>query len=176
MQVEQVSPNQFEVVGMGCYFGGHNKSLAEAAGQILHVLMAAYPGHHLNVFGFYSQDKWGNNRSVFHIVHLDFSQRGSNWGMSLHGNKFYSASHMHKEVVTMFGEWLERANLARGKSTGDEIKKVEGVPEKNHADIVPEEKSVLELAEIGMKAIQEGTAPVELVKQQERTGPWRPIG
>ena len=42
----------------------------------------------------------------------------------------WSASYMKREIIMKAGEWLERANLQRGRWNGDEIQKVEGVPEK----------------------------------------------
>jgi len=160
----------------GCWFGGDTKSLAEASHQILHILMTVYPGHHLDVYGFKSEDKHGVKHSVFRILHLDFEQRGSCWGMVLKGNQFFSASHMQLEVTRKFGEWLERAYLARGKATGDEIKKVDGVPEKNHANRQKKDIDIQKLIDVGMQAAQENPNLLEEVKKQERTQPWRSTG
>jgi len=152
----------FFVEDCSCYFGGDSTDLVEGAGQILSVLNATYPGHHIKVYG--------HSGGVFHIVHLDFEQLGGNWGMALKGRKFYSASHMRNEVVTKFGEWLERANLKRGKANGDGIVKVEGVPERNHR----EELDIPKLIEAGRKAAQENN--IQIVKQEERQEPWRQTG
>lgn len=173
MQLQRVRDNTYEVVGCGCFFGGDTESLAQASGQILHVLMATYPGHHLKVHGYKSVDKNGIGRPVFHIVHLDFDQTGSNWGMALHGNRFYSSSQMQKEVVTMFGEWLERAYLKRGAATGEEVSRVDGIPDKNHANH-RKEIDVQQLIDAGMKAAQEN--PNLLAEKQERIEPWRLTG
>ena len=37
---------------------------------------------------------------------------------------------MKREIIMKAGEWLERAGLVRGRANGDEIQRVEGVPEK----------------------------------------------
>jgi len=43
----------------------------------------------------------------------------------------YSASAMQREIIMMAGEWLERANLRRGRNINeDEIEYLEGAPEK----------------------------------------------
>jgi hypothetical protein len=156
----------------GCWFGGDTKSLAQASYQILHILMTTYPGHHVDVYGFKSEDKGGGKHSVFRIMHLDFEQRGSCWGMILKGNSFYSASHMQTEVISKFGEWLERAYLKRGASQEVEIKKVDGVPEKNQK----KELDIASLIEAGRKEAQENPLALEIIKQQERNKPWRPTG
>lgn len=159
----------------GCWFGGDTKSLAEASYQILHILMTVYPRHHLDVYGFKSLDKNGVQHSVFRIMHLDFEQRGSCWGMILKGNSFYSASHMQSEVISKFGEWLERAYLKRGASQGVEIKKVDGVPDRNHAHR-KKELDIAALIEVGRKAAHENPKALEAIKQVERTEPWRQTG
>ena len=107
-------------------------------------------------------------------MHLDFEQNGSCWGMILKGNQFFSASHMQLEVTRKFGEWLERAYLKRGASQGEEIKKVDGVPDKNH---VKKELDIPALIDAGRKAAQENPQAIENLKQKmERTTPWRPTG
>lgn len=161
----------------GCWFGGDTKSLAEASYQILHIINTVYPGHHVDVYGFRSADKNGGKHSVFRIMHLDFEQAGSCWGMILKGNQFFSASHMQLEVTNKFGEWLERAYLKRGASQGDEIKKVDGVPERNHANREKKELDIAALIESGRKAAHENPQAIEILKQKmERTAPWRPTG
>ena len=157
----------------GCWFGGDTKSLAQAAYQILHILMTTYPGHHVDVYGFKSEDKNGGKHSVFRIMHLDFEQSGSCWGMILKGNSFYSASHMQVEVISKFGEWLERAYLKRGASQGEDIKKVDGVPDRNHAK---KELDIPALIEAGRKAAQDNPQAIENLKQKMESTVWRPTG
>ena len=137
---------------MTCYYGGDTTDLEEGAKQILHIVMTCYPGHNVKV--------WGYNSGVYFITHLDFEQVGGNWGMALKGRQFFSASHMQSEVVRKFGEWLERANLRRGKATDDEIVKVEGVPDKNHANAPKKELDVEKLIDAGKKYAQENQLEV----------------
>lgn len=99
---------------------GSTKAQQDEAHSILDALTTAYPGH-----------PWGVKvyEGGFFIRHLEFP---ANWGMNCRhkGTRFYSASAMKRDVIMMAGEWLERANLARGRYNDDPIKRVEGVPEK----------------------------------------------
>jgi hypothetical protein len=146
---------------MTCYWGGDTDDLEDGAKQILHILMTVYPGHNVKV--------WGYKSGVFHITHLDFEQSGSNWGMALKGQQFYSASHMQSEVIRNFGEWLERAKLKRGAATDDEPHIVDGVPIKNHAKI-PKPKAELDipaLVDAGKAFLRDNPMP-QVTKQMER--------
>lgn len=136
---------------MTCYYGGDTKELVDASAQILHILMTTYPGHNVKVYGY--------NSGVFHITHLDFEQVGGNWGMALKGRRFFSSSHMQTEVIRQFGEWLERANLRRGAANGDEIKKVDGVPEKNHASREKPDIDIESLAVRGHEFLRDTPRP-----------------
>lgn len=89
---------------------------AEAHG-ILEVLSFAYPGH-----------PWAVTvkENMFFIRHLDFP---GNWGMKVTFSKVaYSSSAFKKKVIFMAGEWLERANLKRGRSDDTVATFVDGVP------------------------------------------------
>lgn len=101
------------------YQEGDTKLQEAESAKVLAILCAAYPGHPWAV-----TVKGG----VIFIRHL---QLGSNWGMNV---KFANVSHdaavLKREVIMMAGEWLERAGLVRGRENGDEIYRVEGVPEK----------------------------------------------
>ncbi len=100
------------------YSEGATKLQEDEATMILDALTVAYPGY-----------PWGvrvYDGGAF-IRHLDFP---SNWGMNVKLRKSYSASQLKREVILMAGEWLERANLKRGRANDDEIGRVEGVPEK----------------------------------------------
>lgn len=102
------------------YREGATKSQEDEAKMILEALDFAYPGH-----------PWGVRvyDGGFFIRHLDFPK---NWGMNCKTNKIYSASSLKKQVIMMAGEWLERANVFRGKNLHGEVKgNVEGVPEKD---------------------------------------------
>jgi len=56
----------------------------------------------------------------------------ANYGMNFLYKTFgYSASAMKREIIMMAGEWLERANLRRGRNINeDEIEYLEGAPDK----------------------------------------------
>lgn len=104
------------------YSEGGTAAQETEAQNILDILTVAYPSH-----------PWGVRvyDGGFFIQYLDrpFNQP---YGMNCKYEKFgYSASAMKKAIVMKAGEWLERAGLARGRSNGDEIVWVEGVPEKH---------------------------------------------
>lgn len=124
------------------YKEGSTKAQEDEARDILGALDIAYPGH-----------PWACRvyDGGFFIYNLDFP---SNWGMN-HKGTYASASLMKKDVIMKAGEWLERAGLARGYNRGDEVKRLEGIPEKFQP--VQEKKPVdLEaLANVGKQAIQE---------------------
>lgn len=112
------------------YSEGGTKAQEAEANWILEALTIAYPSHPWAVRVY---------DGGFFIRHLDFPK---NWGMNCKGN-YASASLMKRDVILKAGEWLERANLARGRSNGDPILHVEGVPEKDQPnyDIVAREYS-----------------------------------
>jgi hypothetical protein len=85
-------------------------------------LTTAYPSH-----------PWGVRvyEGGFFIQYLlkPFNQP---YGMNCKYKDFaHSASALKRDIIMKAGEWLERAGLARGRSNGDEIMWVEGVPEKH---------------------------------------------
>lgn len=101
------------------YSEGATKAQEDEANTILEALTIAYPGHPWAVRVY---------DGGFFIRHLAFP---TNWGMSCKFKKFgYSASALKREVIMKAGEWLERAGLARGRATDDEIVRVDGVPER----------------------------------------------
>lgn len=105
------------------YEEGATQAQKDEAHAILDALTVAYPGHPwaVRVYG----DSTGGG---FFIRHLDFP---SNFGMNCKKRTaFFSASALKREVILMAGEWLERANLKRGRWNEDSIKRVEGVPER----------------------------------------------
>lgn len=106
---------------MMIYSEGGTKAQEAEAESILDVLTTAYPSH-----------PWGVRvyEGGFFIQYLD-RPFNKPYGMNCKVKDFgYSASAMKRQIIIMAGEWLERAGLARGRSNGDEIKWVEGVPEK----------------------------------------------
>ena len=99
------------------YSEGATKAQEDEAQQILEVLTLCYPGY-----------PWGVRvyDGGFFIRNLDFPK---NWGMNQpKADKYGSASEMKKDVIMKAGEWLERANLKRGRANGDEIQHLEGAP------------------------------------------------
>lgn len=40
----------------------------------------------------------------------------------------HDAAVMKRQIIMMAGEWLERANLRRGRANGDEVEWLEGAP------------------------------------------------
>lgn len=99
------------------YAEGATKAQEDEATGILDALTIAYPGYPWAVRVY---------DGGFFIRNLLFD---GNWGMNFKGT-FASASEMKKEVILKAGEWLERANLKRGRNNDDPVKRVEGVPEK----------------------------------------------
>jgi len=102
------------------YSEGDTKTEEADSHKVLEILCDAYPGH-----------PWATRVSggVIFIKHLEF---GTNWGMV---KKFADIKHdaavFKKEIIMAAGEFLERAGLVRGRANGDEIARVEGVPEKD---------------------------------------------
>lgn len=103
------------------YSEGATQAQEDEAETILGVLSFAYPGH-----------PWGVRvyDGGFFIRHLAFP---SNWGMNC---KFSELGHdwavMKRTIILRAGEWLERANMARGRYDAEqEIVRVEGVPERD---------------------------------------------
>ena len=99
------------------YSEGATKAQEDEAEMILGVLTTIYPGHPWAVRVY---------DGGFFIRHLEFP---SNWGMNCKFEKFgYDAAVLKRTIIMKAGEWLERANLRRGKSDEVPIKMVEGVP------------------------------------------------
>ena len=71
----------------------------------------------------------------FFIKNMDFPY---NWGMNAKFKSFgHDAAVLKRQVIRMAGEWLERANLKRGRSNEDPIKHFEGIPDKYQPDFDP---------------------------------------
>ena len=82
------------------------------------MLTMAYPGHPWAVRVY---------DGGFFIRHLGFPK---NWGMNAKAKDFaHDAAVLKRQIIFMAGEWLERANLKRGRENGDEIKHLDGAPE-----------------------------------------------
>jgi len=90
------------------------------AEQILADLVATYPGH-----AWFVIIKGG----ILHIKDMDLNDK---WGMCLHYSRIKDDAKERKHQVMMAaGEFLERANLRRGRKTDDVALKVEGIPDKH---------------------------------------------
>lgn len=104
------------------YTEGGSDSQHSDAHKVMELLTVAYPGH-----------PWAVrvDQGVIFIRYLD-PALGGNWGMVLKiGDVSHDAAVLKKRVITLAGEWLERAGLKRGRENGDMIMKVEGLPEKH---------------------------------------------
>jgi hypothetical protein len=103
------------VVGIQCE---HDRDDPMAM-EMLQALTGAYPGH-----SWYVKIAGG----IIHIKNLDMSDR---WGMALHYSQVKAdASERKRDTVRAGGEFLERANLARGQKT-ETATAIEGVPQKD---------------------------------------------
>jgi hypothetical protein len=90
------------------------------AGQMLRDLCEAYPGH-----GWFVIIKGG----IVHIKDMDISDK---WGMCLHYSQIKGdAKDRKRDILRAAGEFLERANLRRGRKTDDAALKVDGIPDKH---------------------------------------------
>lgn len=102
------------------YTEGGNTLGEHEAEEVLKVLCAAYPGH-----------PWAvrSDQGIIFIRHLEFGNHG--WGMCVKWKDVaHDAAVKKREIIMAAGEFLERAGLVRGRENGDEIIRVEGVPEK----------------------------------------------
>ena len=99
------------------YTEGMTDLQEKEAQAILETLTFAYPGHPWSVRVY---------DGGFFIRHLDFP---GNWGINHRSrSQTYSATAMKRQIIRMGGEWLERANLKRGRSDDTVASFVEGIP------------------------------------------------
>lgn len=101
------------------YTEGRTDAQASEAERVMALLCATYPGH-----------PWAVrvDEGIIFIRHLQFQ---GNWGMNIRTAEVdHDAAVMKKKIVMLAGEFLERAGLVRGRENGDEIKRVDGVPDK----------------------------------------------
>lgn len=90
------------------------------AAQAMGALMEAYPGHpwHVDV-----------RRGLVILKHMRISGK---WAQIKHVANIYSASDFKRAMVTLGGEFLERAGWPRGPAIeGAFSRKVEGIPQKD---------------------------------------------
>lgn len=105
------------------YSEGATPWMQDMANDILNLLSTVYPGYPWAVH-VYGDAKGGG----YFIKNLDFP---ANWGMNQpKAHLFPSASAFHADVIKKGGELLERCGLIRGRNNDDDIKKMEGVPDK----------------------------------------------
>lgn len=102
------------------FLEGATKAQESEAESIIGVLTTAYPGYPWAVRVY---------DGGFFIRNLDFPAQ---WGMNCkYKNISHDAAVMKKQIIMYAGEWLERAGLRRGRANDDEIKRLEGAPEKH---------------------------------------------
>lgn len=99
---------------------GATKAQEDEADSILGVLTTAYPGH-----------PWGVRvmEGGFFVKHLAFPH---GYGMFCRIKDFdHDSAVLKKQIIMMAGEWLERANMMRGRYDADQpAGRVDGVPER----------------------------------------------
>ena len=103
------------------YSEGATPAQEDEAKVILEVLSVCYPGHPWSVRVY---------DGGFFIRHLQFPK---NWGMNCKYRHFsHDAAVFKKEIIMKAGEWLERANIKRGRYDAEQPDyRVEGVPERD---------------------------------------------
>ncbi len=53
------------------------------------------------------------------------------YGMLMHVSKIDDAGLLRKKIIRMGGEFLERANLVRGRASGEMARRVDGAPDRH---------------------------------------------
>ena len=131
------------------YSEGATKAQEAEAEGVLAILTQFYPGY-----------AWGvrvYDGGIF-IRNLDFP---ANWGMNIRAKNIqHDAAVFKREVVMMAGEWLERANLRRGRNVNEEQAQwLEGAPVQNQPAAIKEKLKLDELVSIE-------TAKMEAAKKE----------
>ena len=92
------------------------------AREIVNTCSTAYPGH-----DWFCLIRGG-------VIQVKLMEISPNWGMVLHYSQVKGdAGARKKEVIRAAGEFLERANLARGYKRDEIVAHVEGIPDKDLA-------------------------------------------
>ena len=94
-------------------------AMEAVANGVARELCVAYPGHPWHV---------AIADGCLIIKHLRMSPK---WGMKRDLRTVHSSDDLKTSAVRHAGEWLERANLARGTDQGEPIEHVEGIPDKD---------------------------------------------
>jgi len=103
-------------------FDTEHDSDAPMAAQMVADLAATYPGH-----DWFVVIKGG-------VVHVKVMTINPNWGMCLHYSQIKAdAADRKRQLIRAAGEFLERAHLRRGRSEGENVLAVEGIPDKHMA-------------------------------------------
>lgn len=90
------------------------------AGQAMQAVMEAYPGHPWHV---------AVRDGCIILKHMRLSGK---WAQIKHTTGIYSASDLKRAMVTLGGEFLERAGMTRGAAKeGEYTRKVDGIPTKD---------------------------------------------
>lgn len=137
---------------------GTTKAQEDEAEDVLNVLTMAYPGY-----------PWGvrvYDGGIF-IRNLDFP---ANWGMNIKvKNIQHDAAVFKREIIMMAGEWLERANLRRGRNIHDDpIKKLEGAPDNHQPGWAKEKIKLEELAKAEVAKIATDTSVDAALREKAR--------
>lgn len=113
-----IGPNEY-VVGVDVE-KPEDQRLAE---EILRVLIEAYPGHEWFVL---------IRGGVIQVKNMAWSDT---WGMALHyRDVVHDAADRKKQLIRAAGEFLERANVIRGRRDYDQrLDQIEGVPDSHLA-------------------------------------------
>jgi hypothetical protein len=143
------------------YQEGATPWMQHMARDILSLLDTVYPGHPWAV-RVYGDEKGGG----YFIQHLEFE--GGQFGMNQpRAHLFASASELRLDVMRKAGELLERCSVARRRWQEQEIKKMEGVPDKFQP---PQYKR--ELEEKQQAAVAEVVREYQHArKEEEKNGP-----
>lgn len=92
-------------------------ALSKWAGEALNDHYPGYPwAVHADYFG-----------GVMTIKNLRAAGVYENYGYVIHPHLYASASELKKRIILAGGEILERAGLARGRETGQQVQHIEGV-------------------------------------------------
>ena len=89
------------------------------AGHVMQALLEHYPGHpwHVEV-----------RDGMVIVKHMRLSAK---WAMAKRLDEVWSVSELKKSAIRAGGEFLERANLVRGRDRGDRIVHVDGIEKKD---------------------------------------------
>lgn len=112
-----MSPDE-HIVGIEC----KDEADMPLAREVLGYLVFKYPGYQWFVY------------IAGGVVQIKISNWSDKWGMVMHMSQIaHDAAVRRKSVIRSAGEFLERANMIRGRATGEQVKSIEGVPQRHLA-------------------------------------------